>query len=171
MRIRLEHTANLSARLIQVWMIADALKCLKRPSFIYNHILIENEGNVYEAIDEGVVCCSLAKHFSHKKYRKPYKDEIIDIEFSEAEKARAIAYLNRQVGKKYEFSNFLFHPIKTITGKWKGQKTDNRHYCYELVIRAMNATGKYNLDPFLNPREFYEEIKKPCLHLQSITAS
>ena len=158
MRIRLEHTSNVSARLIQFWMIADALIRFKRPEFIYNHILIENEGNVYEAIDEGVVCCSLAKHFSNKKYLKKYQEKIIELDFSEDEKARTIAYLNKQVGKKYEFSNFLFHPIKTITGKWKGQKTDNRHYCYELVIRAMNATGKYNINPFLNPREFYEQI-------------
>jgi len=158
MRIRLEHTANFSARLIQLWMIADALIRFNLPSFIYNHILIENDGAVWEAIDEGVVYSTLAEHFSHKKYRKKYEEKIIELDFSETEKAQAIAYLNQQVGKKYEFSNFLFHPIKTITGEWKGQKTDNRHYCYELVIRAMNATGKYKLDPFLNPREFYESF-------------
>ena len=155
MRIRLEHTANFSARLIQFWMIVDALIRLKRPKFIYNHVLIESNGFVWEAIDAGVVNSTLSEHFSHKKYRKPYTDKVIELDFSEAEKALAIAYLNNQVGKKYEFSNFLFHPIMTLTGKWKGQKTDNRHYCYELVIRAMNATGKYNLDPFMNPREFY----------------
>lgn len=158
MRVRLEHTSNFTARLIQFWMIVDALIRFKRPTFTYNHALIEYMGNVYEAVDEGVVYRSLKDHFSEKKFGKPYKEKIIELDLSESEKARALTYLNSQVGKKYEYSNFLFHPVKTITGKWEGEKTDNRHYCYELVIRAMNATGNYNLDPFLNPREFVEKV-------------
>lgn len=159
MKIRLEHTANFSAKLIQFWMIVDALKNFKKPQFTYNHVLIEQNGIVYEAIDDGVVCNTLKEHFAHKKYSKKYDEKIIELDLSQSETARALNYLNDQVGKLYEYSNFIFHPVKTITGKWKGEKTDNRHYCYELVIRALNATGKYNLDPFLNPREFYEKVK------------
>jgi len=141
MRIRLEHTANFSARLIQLWMIADALIRFKRPEFIYNHILIENNGFVWEAIDEGVVDSTLSEHFSHKKYLKKYQEKIIELDFPEVEKALAIAYLNQQVGKKYEFSNFLFHPIKTINGHWEGQKTDYRPQCHALYIQAIRRTG------------------------------
>lgn len=159
MRIRLEHTVNFSARLIQVWMFVDALAHFKRPTFTYNHALIEKNNRVWEAIDEGVVSTSLSMHFERKKYSNKFTDKVIELNLSVLEEAGALAYLESQVGKKYEYSNFLFHPIKTITDKWEGEKTDNRHYCYELVIRALNATGKYNLDPFLNPREFVEQFK------------
>lgn len=160
MIVRLEHTANFSARLIQFWMFIDALWHFKKPTFTYNHALIQDDSGVFEAIDKGVVYTGLSTHYSQKKYKLKFRDKSIYLGLTEREEEKAIAYLISQVGKKYEYSNFLFHPIKTITGKWEGEKTDNRHYCYELVIRALNASGKYNLDPFMNPVEFEEQFNK-----------
>jgi len=155
MKIICEHTGNLSARLIQIWMIADSLIHFKKPTFIYNHSLIEHNGWIYEAIDKGVVCWPFAEHYSQEKYKKAFKVREIELPFNAEETAKVLTYINRQVGKKYEFANFLFHILKTF-GCWKGSKSDKKLYCYELVIRAINASGKYSIDPFLNPREFCE---------------
>ncbi|MFP4018898.1 MAG: hypothetical protein ACLFUH_06580 [Bacteroidales bacterium] len=65
-----------------------------------------------------------------------------------------IKYLKKVEGRKYEFENFLWHIIKIITGKWKGDRNAKQLYCYEHVIRFLNATGKYNISPYLNPYEF-----------------
>jgi len=135
-------------------MVVDAVKNFKRPTFTYNHSLIYVQGKVYEAVDKGAVCISLDEHYSEKKYKSGFYKEEITIDLTKEQERKAVDYLKEQVGKKYEYSNFLFHPIKTITGAWMGSNTDARQYCHELTIRALNASGAYNLDPFLNPREF-----------------
>lgn len=153
MKIVLEHTRNFSARLIQLWMWVDAIVHLEKPTFTYNHALIEHEGIMYEAIDEGVVCWSKAEHYKQKKHKKGYKAYTVELDLTEDQVQLALHYLIDQLEKDYEFSNFLFHPIKTFFG-WLGSKSDKKQYCYELVIRTLNATGKYKIDLFLNPREF-----------------
>jgi uncharacterized protein YycO len=134
-------------------MVVDAIRHFKVPSFTYNHSLVYVQGKVYEAVDEGVVCVSLDEHYSHDKYKRGFDKIEVTINLTREQERKALEYLKEQVGKKYEFSNFLFHPIKTIVGSWIGSTTDSRQYCHELTIRALNASGAYNLDPFLNPRE------------------
>ena len=50
--------------------------------------------------------------------------------------------------------------FKKFTNKWFGSITDDQHYCYELVIRAMNTVCNNAIYEFLNPYEFLEYIKK-----------
>lgn len=159
MKVVVEHTHNFTARLIQFWMIIDALVHGKRPTFTYNHALIEHSGWVWEAIDKGVVRRSLEEHYTEKKYRNGYKSNEYKLKLNAVELSRTLTYLKGQEGKPYEYANFIFHVIKTFKG-WKGSKTDKKLYCYELVIRAINASGKYKLDPFLNPSEFKAKLKQ-----------
>ena len=70
-----------------------------------------------------------------------------------------IDYLDSQREKKYEFVNFLWHVVYTLTGFWIGAKNDKKQYCIELVARAMNETGKYHIYPFLNPFEFLNQLE------------
>jgi hypothetical protein len=62
--------------------------------------------------------------------------------------------LDKAENTPYEFENFWWHLVKIITGKWVGSKTTKQTYCYEHGIRFLNATGKYTINPFLNPYEF-----------------
>jgi len=157
MKVIVEHTSNFSARLIQFWMWVDALVHLHRPRFTYNHALIEHNGMVWEAIDKGVKNRTISDHYADAKYRKPYVSHEIELPLTDVELQRAISYLQGQEGKPYEYANFVWHVVKTF-GHWQGDRTDRKLYCYELVIRAMNFTGKYQLSPFLNPREFVKVL-------------
>jgi len=67
-----------------------------------------------------------------------------------------IQYLEKAEGEPYEFENFFWHLIKILTGKWEGSTTTRQIYCYEHGIRALLATGKYDLDIFMNPYQFRE---------------
>jgi hypothetical protein len=136
-------------------MVIDALVHLKKPTFTYNHSLIEHDGYVWEAIAGGVRQWTVQEHYAQDKYRKPYQTKEIELDLNGIELNKAIGYLNKQVGKKYEFANFLFHILNTFV-EWRGSVTDRKLYCYELIIRTMNFTKKWNLDIFLNPREFNE---------------
>ena len=141
-------------------MVVDALKNLKKPEFTYNHTYIEHNGIVWSADGEGIVKQPEEEHYKEKKFKRKYSTFSFELDFTEEELAKAIAYLDAQVGKPYEVLNFLWHPVKTITGEWLGSRTDKQLYCYELVIRALNASGKYNLYVFMNPREFFDYIHK-----------
>lgn len=158
MYIVLEHTRNFSARLIQFWMIIDAAFHKKIIKKTYNHSFISEGTILWEAVDEGVVKTTFDRHYNHNKYKKPFNSKHIKLTLSPLERIKMVNYLKEQEGKEYEYSNFVFHPLKTIFNKWLGKKDDKKLYCYELVIRALNASGKYNLDPYMNPREFFEWV-------------
>lgn len=160
MYIVLEHTRNFSARLIHFWMLIDAVWHGDYSSKTFNHVLLKDGDTIWEAVDEGVVRTNFANHYLHKKYKKPFNSKHVKIELNPIERVKLLNYLKEVEGNKYEYSNFIFHPLRTLTNKWFGSKSDKKLYCYELVIRALNASGKFDLDPYMNPREFYKIISK-----------
>ena len=151
--IVIEHTNNLSAKLIQFWMTVDALVRFKKPVSTYNHALIIVENSVFEAVDNGVVQTGWLKHFN---LHKPEKWIVYDAKLTELESEIVLNYLYEQKGKPYELANFWWHIVKTLTGKWFGSKNDKKAYCYELVFNALNQLDRFNFDPYLNPREAKE---------------
>ena len=160
MKIIGEHTHNFSALMIQLGMHIDHL-INGNPinGRVYNHILIEHDGYVYEAIGHGVVKWTLAEHNAQRKVKNHCKRIEFNLDLTKIELHKALSYLENQKGKKYEYANFYWHLKKIFTNKWKGDKTDKKLYCTELVIRAMNFTGKYNIDPYLNPIEIRELLR------------
>ena len=159
MKIILEHTNNVSAKLIQFWMVVDAFVHGEKPTFTYNHALIEHNGIVWEAISPKVKEWSITEHYNQRKFRKGYKTIEFVLDLTDDEIELAISYLRSQVGKSYEYSNFILHPIRTFLNKWVGNSTDKQQYCYELALRMLKAINKYNRDIFINPREFLKAIK------------
>ena len=152
-KIRIIRTHNFSARLIHVGMWLWAILRFKKPQITYNHCEIYYDGKSSGAIAEGVKTRDWeevlnehkGKYFSYIQYKlklKPYEWD------------RAKEYLNKVEGTKYEYSNFIWHTVKIVLWKWVGNKTDKKLFCYEHCIRFLNATTKYNINPYLNPYEF-----------------
>lgn len=119
----------------------------------FNHSEVRFGGLTSGAIDKGVVTRDWRSYLSSFVGKSI---EWIDYQLilNDEEWETAYAYLKRVEGTKYEYSNFWNHAIYIFTGKWKGRTTDKKLYCYEHIIRFLNATGKYYLDPVTNPYEF-----------------
>lgn len=162
MQIHLISTKNFTARGIHFFMKAYCLLRNKKiPDVIYNHALLFDEKlqEVYESDFPTVVKIPYSE-WKNKKKNKTAKIKILDIKFSYNENNSIKKYAQKQVGKKYEVINFLWHIFKVFSGKWIGNRSDKRLYCYELIIYALNSTGTYNIDPYLNPYEFSEKFVK-----------
>lgn len=165
-----EHTHRKSGRIIQGWMFVDSLVRLQLPHVTYNHALVYIDGQVWEAVAEGVVNTSYDEHMSRFQFKKPYMQDWIQVSVDLGMKKKITEFMNKQVGKKYEFNNFFFHPLKTITGFWLGQKGNKKYYCIELCIDAVNFALKNKLNRYLNPTEFhnvmeyiFKGIRKPYM--------
>jgi len=151
--IRLIRTHNFSARLIHIGMWLWAVIRLRKPQLTYNHCEVGSADVTSGAIAEGVktrmwvayVAEHKGKYFKFIEYRVKLKPH---------EWNRGRYYLAKAEGTKYEYSNFIWHTIKIVIGKWIGNRTDKKLFCYEHGIRFLNATGRYNLNPYLNPYEF-----------------
>ena len=122
-----------------------------RPIKSYNHSEVRFGNMTSGAIAKGV----------HTREWQGYVDSIKRIKWIDypltltaAQWKKGYAYLQKVEGTKYEYSNFWNHAVNIFTGKWKGSTTDKKLYCYERIIRFMNATGKYDLNPFMTPYEF-----------------
>lgn len=150
MKIVIEHTTNWSARLIQFWMGVDALLHFKKPRFTYNHAYVKINTAVWEAVGNGVVKTSQQ---SHLETHRPTQYKEYDVTLTTEEELIIREYLGQQEGRKYEYANFLWHVVKTLTGKWYGAKDDKKAYCYELVFNALNKLPQYSFNPYYNPRE------------------
>jgi len=160
MKIIAEHTHNLSALIIQLGMNIDhVINGTPINGKVYNHWLIEHDGYVYEAIGHGVKKWTMAEHNAQKKVKNHCERIEYELNLTNEELKLALNYLEKQKDKKYEYANFYWHLRKIFTDKWEGDTTDKKLYCIELVILAMNVTGKFNIDPYLNPIEFREELK------------
>ena len=116
----------------------------------FNHSEVRFGELTSGAIDKGVVTRDWNGYILSKKASWiNYKLDLTDEEW-----LKGYNYLLRVEGVRYEYSNFWNHAIHIFTGKWKGSTTDKKLYCYEHIIRFLNATGKYYLDPVTNPYEF-----------------
>jgi len=162
MEIWLVNTQNFTAKLIHIGM---KLYCMKNkwpiPEVIYNHALIYDpeQDCVYEADFPVVVRISKAE-WAAKKKNKTAKVKVVELKTTDRQRRAMLSYLSVQVGKSYELSNFLWHTVKIATGNWSGNTTDKQHYCYELVIRAINNVWPSHFNTYLNPYEFNEMISK-----------
>jgi len=161
MQVKLIHTKNFSAKGIHFFMkLHCKLRKLNVPSVIYNHALFYDEklGEVYEASYPHVVKISIDEWNNIEK-NKTAIIKTLDLNFTCSETNSIKKYLEKQVGKPYEIINFWWHILKVFTGKWYGAKHDKRHYCYELILHALNTLHKYNEDAYLNPYEFGKKFK------------
>lgn len=155
MQIYLIHTENFTARGIHFFMkLYCKIKNMSIPDIIYNHAAMYDEVTdyIYEADFPRVVRIS-HEDWSKKKKNKTAIIKVIHLTTNTSDRRILLEYLNAQVGKKYEVVNFLWHIIRIFTGKWYGSLTDNQHYCYELVIRAVNYLRGKKIYEFLNPIE------------------
>jgi len=149
--ISIIRTHNFSAKLIHIgmwlWCIFRGLK----PQKTFNHCEFRYMGFTSGAISEGVKTRNWLSYWTglKKKSKIDYSLTLSNAEWDFVEK-----YLNNAENTKYEFENFWWHLVKIITGKWEGDKTTKKTYCYEHVIRALNAIGRFDIDVFMNPYEF-----------------
>lgn len=161
LEIWLVHSTNFTARVIQLGMkVYCILRGKKIPSIVYNHALIYDKSQdcIYEADFPEVVKLSYEDWLSKTKNKKA-KLKKIPLNTTDNKYLVMVKYLEKQVGKPYETINFWWHMVKIFTGHWFGSLTDDQHYCYELVIRAMNTVCNNAIYEFLNPYEFDEYIK------------
>lgn len=105
----------------------------------YNHWSVVIDDVEYEALAKGVV-----KHKYNPETHTDYKEWVL---FGDPTK-----FLEEQVGKKYEFQNFLFHTLKIIFPKWLGSWSSKKYSCIELCTRAMQDQG-YKVNKYMNPYE------------------
>lgn len=159
MEIWLIHTTNFSARMIHLGMkIYCWLRGKKVPEVIYNHALVF-DGTLITEADYPVVDCMGLKAWKNKKKNQTAIIKKLPLDLSIEQNNAMWHYLNDQEGKKYELLNFWWHLVKIFTGKWYGKRNDNQHYCYELVLWALNMSTGSNYDVYMNPIEFAEKFK------------
>lgn len=142
MKIQAIRTKGFVARAIHLGMFLWAITHGKKPKKCYNHWSVVIDDKEYEAIGKGVV-----KHIYNPEKHKDY----IEWEMP----GRPVAYLELSVGKKYEYSNFLWHTFKIIFPKWIGSWTDKKLSCIELCTRVLQLEG-YDVDKYMNPYELKE---------------
>lgn len=141
---------NLSARIIHIGMFLWYILRFKKPIKCYNHCEVKYGDSTSGAISKGV---KTRNYEEYLKDLKKYKLLTYDLDLTKKEYENGLKYLEEAEGKKYEFENFLFHAFKIFSDKWYGDTSASELYCYEHVIRFLNSTGKYNINPFLNPVE------------------
>lgn len=107
-----------------------------------NHWSVIVNGKEWEAIGKGVVRRDY--NIDGHKYVKEWEVETNFVN-------EVVYYLNKQVGKGYEVSNFLFHILKVMGFRWLGSWNDNHHSCVELVNRALQIAGVDTINKYDNP--------------------
>lgn len=110
-----------------------------------NHLSICINNNIeWEAIGKGVVkrVYSIEGHQYVKEWKVPTQNY-----------QEVINYLDNQVGKGYEFLNFIFHILKVFGFRWLGSWNDKHHSCVELANRALQIAGVKEIKKFHNPYE------------------
>lgn len=154
-------SSNFSARLIQFGMWLYAVLRFKKPIKIYNHMEVRygKGGEISSgAISEGVKTRPWPEVLHHYRFRPEVKT--YEIKLTNKEYRQVIDYLTKAENTKYEYSMFITHMLKIIFGVWLGGKSSKHLFCYEHGINALNATGKYNLSPYMNPYEFLKWADK-----------
>lgn len=129
-------------RAIQLFMWLYAKFHRLPPIKCCNHWSVIIGNMEYEAIGKGVVMrqYSIKSHKYVKEWQVQIDNPMV-----------VLAYLQDQVGKGYEFSNFLFHILKVAGFRWFGIYNDKRHSCIELANRALQIAGVEGINKFDNP--------------------
>lgn len=150
-------THNFSAKLIHIGMFLWYILRFKKPTYCYNHCELKYGDLTSGALAKGVISRNFDEYVSGLK---KHKLKFYQIELTDEEYDNGMIYLKQAEGVKYEFANFLWHTVKIFTDRWYGSKSASELYCYEHVIRFLNATGKYKINPFLNPVEYEKLFNK-----------
>ena len=131
-------------RAIQLFMWLYAKLHRKPPIHCCNHWSVIIGNMEYEAIGKGVVMrhYSIRDHYYVKEWEVPIDNPLV-----------VLSYLQKQVGKGYEFSNFFFHILKVMGFRWLGIYNDKRFSCIELVNRALQVAKIEGFNKFDNPYE------------------
>ena len=149
--IRIIRTKNFTAKMIHFGMLLWALIRFKKIKKSYNHTEISYNKYSSGAVAEGVktrLWTTYLKNHSVTEWINYY------IIITPKQWNRGLLYLDAMEGVPYEVENFWWHLVKIIIGKWKGSKTAKELFCYEHSIRFLNATGEFDLDPYMNPYQF-----------------
>ena len=141
---------NFTARVIHLGMFLWYVLRFKNPKYCYNHCEIKYGNLTSGAISKGVKTRDFKEYLEDLK---KYKLKCYEIELTDEEYEYGMGYLKEAENTKYEFKNFLWHAFKIFTDRWYGDTCASELYCYEHVIRFLNRTGKYQINPFLNPVE------------------
>jgi uncharacterized protein YycO len=95
----------------------------------WNHVAIEVDGVVFEALSGGV------QEVAAKDYIKRWKrGETVPVDVPD--KAAAVSFLRDQLGKRYDFGALLALPFR------KNWHTRDRWFCSELVAAALEQGGR-----------------------------
>jgi len=158
--IRLINSNSFSSKIIRagmwLWTVSRGLPRIK--TYGHAEIVFEKDGilmsNGATATEGGVNTRTWKKYLQiyHNYYAIDYIS--YQLTLTEKESNLLLEYIKKTDGIPYEFENFYWHIVKILIGKWKGSKTTKQIYCYEHMIRALRATGKYDIDIFMNPYEF-----------------
>lgn len=117
-----------------------------------NHLSICVNNNIeWEAIGKGVVkrVYSIDGHQYVKEWKVPTENY-----------QEVVNYLDNQVGKGYEFLNFIFHILKVFGFRWLGPWNDKHHSCVELANRALQIAGVKGINKFDNPYEMQLKLNQ-----------
>lgn len=117
-----------------------------------NHLSICVNNNIeWEAIGKGVVkrVYSIKGHQYVKEWKVPTENY-----------QEVVNYLDNQVGKGYEFLNFIFHILKVFGFRWLGSWNDKHHSCVELANRALQIAGVEGINKFDNPYEMQRKLNQ-----------
>lgn len=145
------------ARLIQFGMVLWQVIQKKRyPQKTYQHTDIVIDGWVHGATIKGIATRSLREAY---RKRKVSDLRVFHLCKPDAKKKKLQAFIQKEHGTPYEFSNFWHHAMRIFTGKWSG-KTGNeakkQYYCIEFAATALlEIFPDLDIDPWqINPIEF-----------------
>lgn len=123
----------------------------------YNHVSVEVDGNVYEAIggrllrQNGVVMSPEKDRLHTGKY-KPDHIDTLEVKTSAMPEVRS--YLRSKVGSKYDYKDIFSYVFRWIQGN------HNAFYCSELALRAYEIAVSKNIKLKYSPSYLYELISK-----------
>ena len=149
--IVLIRSSSLISRLIRASMTLWCIVRFIKPTKTYSHCEVKFGQLVSGAIDEGIKTRVFTTYLNTLK---DYEFKMYYLNLTEDEWIKGNDYLTEVENTPYEYTNFIYHIIKIFYGKWEGNKDKKKLYCFEHGARFLNATGKYNVDLFLNPYEF-----------------
>lgn len=118
----------------------------------YNHVAIEINGWVYEALSLDGVVKKSAEHYNWNN--RWVKHEVFQLNEGLDERLIAL-FLEGQLGKKYDWGGVFALPFR------QGWQNDDKWFCSELVAEALREGGmSYALTPSrVTPRDLYARIK------------
>lgn len=160
----LTRSTTFLGRAIQGFMrLAQWLHITKDTDHIPNHADIVCNGRAIGALEKGVACNSVKKHFKQKEGTEYF---IINISANKLELRWMWMFAVSEVGKPYKYFDLIEHIKQVFTRFWYGEDSDDyivrdKWTCYSLVAScyeyAIDKTVFTNLSG-ISPYEFCKII-------------